>query len=106
MMKEDILGTITDRRGRKNIVKRREQYAIIYAGTRNFSRINVDTTAFLNYDHDGYLGHDDCEGRSYGPRFLFDETEDREIWDAMPTERIIAVVPIDEYNKKITELFG
>jgi hypothetical protein len=99
------LGTITDCKGRKTVVKAGREYAIIYRDIQNHNAVTVDLSPRLNYEHDGYIGHDDCEGNPHGPRFVFDETA-KEVWDAMPTSRIIAVLPRREYDKMMMKIFG
>ena len=96
-----IIGTITDRNGVKTPIREKTQYAVIY--------FTVDTSAYQNYEHDEYLGHDDCEGTPHGPRFLFDKNDGDVTWNAVGKDRIMAVIPyksLDEVKEKVKQIFG
>ena len=93
--------TITAANGKKVEIKEGERYCVAYRtkGWNGEWYDAVDFGAYLNYQQDQYIGHDDCEGCSNGPRFYFDEaTEEtgpaRTI--AKPTYKIVSVMPIAE----------
>ena len=95
--------TITDSKGRKTAITNKGTYAVVYKDEDG--EVQLDKGAYLNYDHDGYIGHDDCEGRGYGRRFLIDGVEN-DYLGAVDREDVIAVIPTKEFMKKVLELFA
>lgn len=94
--------TITDNKGRKTEITNEGTYTVLYKDEDG--ELQLDKGAYLNYDHDGYIGHDDCEGRGYGRRFLIDGAENDFI-GAVDRENVIAVIPTKEFMEKVLELF-
>lgn len=95
--------TITDNKGRTTEITNEDTYVVVYENEDGEPQL--DENAYLNYDHDGYIGHDDCEGRGYGRRFLIDGVENEFIC-AVAREKVIAVIPAEEFKKKVLELFA
>lgn len=96
--------TITDRYGRTVQIEEGKRYAILYFAV-GYDEMRIDQGAYLNYGNDGYIGHDDCEGRANGPRFVFDDTEE-EVFCQVQKECIYGVMPADEFNEKMVALFA
>ena len=96
--------TITDRQGRTVEIDSTKRYAILYF-VEGYNEMRIDQGAYLNYRNDGYIGHDDCEGRANGPRFAFDGTDD-EVLLQVPKDHIYGVMPVDEFNEKVKALFA
>ena len=94
--------TITDAKGRKTEITDEGTYTVIFKDRRGNPQI--DTGVYLNYPHDGYIGHDDCEGRGAGNRYLVDGAEDDYLF-TMKREDVLAVIPEKEFMKKVLELF-
>ena len=95
--------TITDNKGRKTVITNKGTYAVVYKDEDG--KLQLDKGAYLNYDHDGYIGHDDCEGNGHGRRFLIDGVE-KDFLRVVDRKNVIAVIPTKEFMKKVLELFA
>jgi len=96
--------TITDRQGRTTEIDSTKRYAILYFA-KGYNEMRIDQGAYLNYGRDGYIGHDDCEGRANGPRFVFDGIFG-EVFHQVPKDHIYGVMPVDEFEEKMVALFA
>ena len=98
-----ILGTITDRKGRKTKINSKDSYNVIYKDEDGV--LQMDEGAYSNYAADGFIGHDDEEGRSYGPRFVLDGVDERLSGGAVDRKNVYAVIPTKDFMKKVIEIF-
>lgn len=95
--------TITDNKGRKTEITCKGTYTVVYKDEDG--KPQLDRGAYLNYYHDGYIGHDDCEGNGHGRRFLIDGAK-IDYLGIVDRKNIIAVIPTEEFMEKVLKLFA
>ena len=97
------LGTITDRQGRTTEITTENADSLAFIYFDRYDDLQADVDSCLNYSGQEYLGHDNDD--SYGPRFVFDGSK-RPIHNFVPHDKIVAILPVKEFQKKMLEMFG
>lgn len=87
-------------------IKFGQRYTIVYK-TKYDNKIRIDHGAYRNYEQDDYIGHDDEEGNSRGPRFYFDDVIIPEYGKGIKDKTIILAIDTDEnFIRKIKEIYS